>query len=95
MIEGMFNIRPDLVQELLMQCKSVRVKRLFLYMAKKAKLPVLEFLDLAKVDLGIGIQPNFPPGLTLYFSNIDHNKSSPLRNSFMRHLKSRLAQRLF
>jgi len=54
MLEGMNNIRPNIVQELLVKCKSVRVKRLFLYMAKKAALPVLDFLDLSKVDLGAG-----------------------------------------
>src|SRR5690606_6320353 len=41
MIEGLYTLRPDLVQELLTQCTSVRVKRLFLYMARKAGLPVL------------------------------------------------------
>lgn len=54
MIEGMHNIRPDVVQEHLSQCKSIRVRRLFLYMAKKATLPVVDFLDLSKFDLGTG-----------------------------------------
>lgn len=54
MMEGMHDIRPNMVQELLEQCRSVRVKRLFLYMAKKASLPVLGHLDLGKVDLGKG-----------------------------------------
>ena len=54
MMEGMIGIRPKLVQELLVQCKSIRVKRLFLYMAKKATLPVLEYLDMTKFDLGTG-----------------------------------------
>ncbi|MCL2473328.1 MAG: type IV toxin-antitoxin system AbiEi family antitoxin [Alphaproteobacteria bacterium] len=54
MLEGMNNIRPDIVQELLVKCKSVRVKRLFLYMAKKAQLPILKFLNLSKIDLGVG-----------------------------------------
>lgn len=54
MMEGMNDIRPSLVQELLVQCKSIRVKRLFLYMASKAKLPVLEYFDLNKVELGTG-----------------------------------------
>ena len=53
-MEGMFDIRPHLVQELLVQCKSVRVKRLFLFMANKATLPVLEHLDLSTIDLGTG-----------------------------------------
>ncbi|GAB4195040.1 MAG: type IV toxin-antitoxin system AbiEi family antitoxin [Wenzhouxiangellaceae bacterium] len=53
-LEGMYDIRPDVVQELLVACKTVRVKRLFLYMASKASLPVLEYLDLSKIDLGRG-----------------------------------------
>lgn len=54
MIEGMSDIRPNLVQKLLVECKSVRVKRLFLYMANKATLPVLRYLDLSQIDLGSG-----------------------------------------
>ena len=52
--ENLLTLRPNILQELLEKCTSVRVKRLFLYMADKAELPVLEYLDLDKVDLGKG-----------------------------------------
>lgn len=53
-LEGQLTLRPDLMQKLLVECNSVRVKRLFLYMASKAKLPVIEYLDTKKIDLGNG-----------------------------------------
>ncbi len=52
--EGLTTLRPDLLQELLEQCSCVRAKRLFLYMADKANLPVLKYLKLDKVNLGKG-----------------------------------------
>ncbi len=54
LLEGMNTLRPDVMQNLLEECSSIRVKRLFLYMAKKAKLPVGQFLDSSKIDLGKG-----------------------------------------
>ena len=54
MTESLMTLRPKILQELLEQCTSVRVKRLFLYMADKAELPVLGYLDLDKIDLGKG-----------------------------------------
>lgn len=54
LLETLYDIRPEVVQKLLAECNSVRVKRLFLYMAKKAKLPVLNHLDLQNIDLGTG-----------------------------------------
>lgn len=53
-LEGLSTLRPKVLQELLKECKSIRVKRLFLYMASKAKLPVLEYLNLNKINLGTG-----------------------------------------
>jgi len=53
-MEGLNNLRPDQVQNLLEQCSSVKVKRLFLYMAEKAGHSWLEYLDLDKIDLGSG-----------------------------------------
>src|SRR5690554_1480499 len=35
LIEGMMSLRPNLVQNLLKNCNSVKVKRLFLFMAKQ------------------------------------------------------------
>lgn len=54
LMEGMSDLRPKTVQELLENCSSVKVKRLFLYLAEKLKHDWLEFVDLSKVDLGSG-----------------------------------------
>lgn len=54
LMEGLNNLRPQAVQELLENCSSVKVKRLFLYLAEKLKHPWLEFVDLSKIDLGSG-----------------------------------------
>jgi Transcriptional regulator, AbiEi antitoxin, Type IV TA system/Transcriptional regulator, AbiEi antitoxin N-terminal domain len=53
-MEGLFGLRPDLVQELLEQCRSVKVKRLFLYMTEKLQLPWFSELKIKNVDLGSG-----------------------------------------
>ena len=54
LMEGLNNLRPTLVQELLEQCSSIKVKRLFLYLAEKAGHQWLQYLDLKKIDLGSG-----------------------------------------
>lgn len=48
-------LRPTLLQELLENCKSIKVKRLFLYFAENANLSWLKF-DLSKIDLGKGVR---------------------------------------
>ncbi len=53
-MEGLNNLRPDVVQQLLEKCTSIKVKRLFLYMADKSGHPWLKYLDLRKIDLGSG-----------------------------------------
>jgi len=53
-IEGMTSLRPKLMQSLLETCASVKVRRLFLYLAERAGLPVLRHLDAARIDLGSG-----------------------------------------
>lgn len=53
-MEGMGTLRPTIVQQLLEQCVSVKVKRLFLHMAEKAGHVWFKHLDLRKVDLGSG-----------------------------------------
>jgi len=53
-MEGMVNLRPKLLQELLEECTSIKVKRLFLYLAKKAGHQWLQFLDAGQLDLGKG-----------------------------------------
>ncbi|NRA89124.1 MAG: type IV toxin-antitoxin system AbiEi family antitoxin [Rhizobiales bacterium] len=54
LMEGLNNLRPKSVQELLENCTSIKVKRLFLYLAEKLEHSWLDFVDLSKVDLGSG-----------------------------------------
>lgn len=53
-MEGLNNLRPNLVQELLEECQSVKVKRLFLYLADKSNHQWVSYLNLEKIDLGSG-----------------------------------------
>jgi hypothetical protein len=53
-MENLVALRVDAVQWLLEECRSVKVKRLFLYMAEQKEHPWLSKLDLEKVDLGKG-----------------------------------------
>jgi len=54
LMEGMNNLHPKKVQELLSNCHSIKVKRLFLYLAEKAKHEWFNHLDLSNIDLGSG-----------------------------------------
>jgi len=54
LMEGLNNLPPKQVQTLLENCQSVKVKRLFLYMAEKADHGWFKHLDLRNVDLGKG-----------------------------------------
>jgi hypothetical protein len=53
-MEGLNNLRPASVQKLLEGCTSVKVKRLFLYLADKVGHEWLNYINLGKVDLGSG-----------------------------------------
>ncbi|MEX2371969.1 MAG: type IV toxin-antitoxin system AbiEi family antitoxin domain-containing protein, partial [Bacteroidales bacterium] len=48
------NLRPKILQELLENCNSIKVIRLFLYMASKANHQWLDFVDQSRIDLGTG-----------------------------------------
>ena len=54
LMEGLGGVRPAKVQELLENCKSFKVKRLFLYFAEKTNHSWFKYLDINKIDLGIG-----------------------------------------
>ncbi len=54
LMESLNNLRPTTVQQLLEACTSVKVKRLFLYLADKAGHEWLNYIKLDKVDLGSG-----------------------------------------
>jgi hypothetical protein len=53
-IESLTTIRPVVIQELLENCNSVKVKRLFLYMAEKQNHSWLNELNFDKINLGSG-----------------------------------------
>jgi hypothetical protein len=54
LMESMNNLRPSLVQQLLENCSSIKIKRLFLYLAERNKHEWFEHLDIKKIDLGKG-----------------------------------------
>ena len=54
LMEGLNNLRPNQVQQLLEACTSVKVKRLFLYLANKCHHPWLEFVNVGNIDMGKG-----------------------------------------
>ena len=54
LIEGLTTLRPNLVQSLLEDCNSVKVKRLFLFMVEKSEHSWLNELELEKINLGSG-----------------------------------------
>lgn len=54
LMEGLATLRPDLVQRLLEQCRSVKVKRVFLYLAEQSNHSWLGKLDQAGINLGKG-----------------------------------------
>jgi len=62
LMESLNNLRPASVQKLLSACTSVKVKRLFLYLADKAGHEWFKFLDMKKFDLGSGKRVIVPNG---------------------------------
>lgn len=54
LMEGLVNLKPKLLMELLLACSSIQVKRLFLYMAEKAKHQWLNFIKIEQIKLGKG-----------------------------------------
>lgn len=52
--EGLMTLRPNALQKLLECCRSIKVKRLFIFLADFCNLPCLEQLDLTKINLGKG-----------------------------------------
>ncbi len=54
LMEGLTGLRPGLVQGLLESCRSVKAKRLFLFLAELCGHSWVEKLDVLKVNLGKG-----------------------------------------
>lgn len=53
-MEGLFTLRPKFVQSLLEQCKSVKAKRLFMYLAEKHEHSWLKKINTERVEFGKG-----------------------------------------
>jgi len=54
LMEGLGTLRPDVLQNLLENCRSVKVKRLFLWNAEVVNHGWYDRLNISKVDLGKG-----------------------------------------
>ena len=54
LMEGLTTLRPSVIQELLENCCSVKVKRLFLWNAEVAEHVWFKRMDISRVDLGQG-----------------------------------------
>lgn len=55
-MEMLTTLRPRLIQELLETCTSIKVKRLFLYMAEKTGFPWFKALKPCSIDIGRGVR---------------------------------------
>ena len=54
LMEGLTTLRPDLVQELLEACRSIKAKRLFLFLAEESGHQWFKQLDASRFNLGKG-----------------------------------------
>lgn len=54
LLSGLRSMRSSLVQQILENCDSVKVKRIFLYLSEKLEMPYFKKLKLDHVDLGSG-----------------------------------------
>jgi hypothetical protein len=55
-MDGMRNLRPNLMASLLQSCASYKVKRLFAFMARKLALPIITEVDLDALNYGTGVR---------------------------------------
>lgn len=54
LFEGLTSLRPDVVNKLLQHCRNLKVKRLFLFMAKQFSYPWVNRIAKDQVELGSG-----------------------------------------
>ena len=53
-LELLFGLRSDVLQILLENCKSIKTKRVFLYLSEKLNMSYFKHLNLNTIDLGTG-----------------------------------------
>lgn len=63
LMEGLSTLRPTVVQELLVQCTSIKAKRLLLWAAERCQHTWMKRIDLTRVDLGTGKRQVFKGGV--------------------------------
>ncbi len=63
MMQGLTNLPPASTQHLLESCTSVKVKRLFLYLAEKSGHAWFRHLNIHRIDLGLGNRSLVPNGV--------------------------------
>jgi hypothetical protein len=73
------NLKPNVLQTLLEQCKSIRVKRLFLFLADKRQHAWFKRLNLSKIGLGSGARKitkngKFDSKYNIVIENLDTNE---------------------
>ena len=61
-VESLTSLRPQIVQQLLENCTSVKTRRLFIHAAERLNHPWLKRLDLSKIDFGSGRRTVQPRG---------------------------------
>jgi hypothetical protein len=84
-MEGLVTLRPNLLQKLLEQCRVIKVKRLFIFLADLCQLPCLEHLNLSTIDLGEGKRVIGEGGY--YISKYQLSLSQNFVNTFQEELK--------
>ncbi len=62
-MENLATLRAELVQKLLENCHSIKVKRLFMYMAEKIAHSWVEELNTDRLDFGSGKRVIVPNGV--------------------------------
>jgi hypothetical protein len=62
-LENLTSLRSTVVQVLLENCKSLKVKRLFLHLAERVNHPWFKKLEISKLDLGSGKRMIFRNGV--------------------------------
>lgn len=70
LMESLTTLRPNLLQRLLEDCNSIKVKRLFLYMAEKTAYPWFNMIKQENIDLGSGRRMISPTGKFIRKYNI-------------------------
>ena len=61
-MENLATLRAEMVQKLLPMCRSIKVRRLFMFMVEKQGHPWVSDLDVSRLDLGKGKRMIVPGG---------------------------------